>query len=182
MDKNWHEFCIHYGMAKSILPEELRAPDVFVAPMSAVTPAEAMEELLNALCDADRLQKKPAALTGNGGDAEVAVLHAQVPGFDHLAFALGLCPQGIVFNQRRKRSVKAVFLSVWGLKSKEIHALLVSGLGRALANPSFRELLLAAKTPEDAMACFPSASFGRYKLVFRNLCPPLVPDVVYVTG
>ncbi len=150
--------------------------------MNAVTPAEAMEELLNALCDANRLPEKPAALIEDGGDAEVAVLHALVPGFDHLAFALGLCPQGIFFTQGMKRTVKAVFLSIWGLKSGETHSLLSSCLGRALARPSFRELLLAAKTPEDAMACFPSASVGRYMLVFRNLCPPLVPDVVYVTG
>ncbi len=169
-------------MGKLILPEALRTPDAFVAPMSAVTPAEAKEELLNALCDAGRLPEKPAALTENCRDSEVAVMHAQVPGFDHLAFALGLCPQGIIFGLRRKRRVRAVFLSVWGLKSRKTHALLDFGLERALASPSFRELLLAAKTPEDALACFPSASIGRYKLVFRNLYPPLVPDVIFVTG
>jgi hypothetical protein len=187
---SWHGSCKSVRMSTAAGAEGLRAPDAFVVPMSARTWEDAAEELLEGLCRTDLIREatpfrrallQPAASRRSAADPTVVLAEACGPAAGIPALAFGISARGIACGPGLP-AARAFFLGLCGPGSASAQAALFETIERALACPSFRDRLLGAAMLEEAAACFPPASAGRYQLVFRSLFAPLVPEIVYVTG
>ena len=126
----------------------------FVSELKAKTPAEAIEELVDALtpqlvdlAEAARtavLERERVAPTGLGD--EVAIPHSAVPGLTEPIIALGRAPAGIDFDAPDGKPAKIVFLLLMPPKAYEEEVRVLASIARSIFDARARQELLDAPT------------------------------------
>ncbi len=156
-------------------------PDVVVVPLASRRLTDAIRQIVEGLWLAGKVAAiEPVfdAIVARENDGSTAFApglaapHARLPEMEGIAFGIGVAPCGIDGGTR------LVLLSASGLSSPNEYLRLLSGIGRLAENGPLLDRLMSAHTPEEAAACFPSAT-GRYRNGFASLCSPLVPSLVY---
>jgi Kef-type K+ transport system membrane component KefB len=133
----------------------------FIARLSAVTSARAIEELGQALRSnlgdlvepalISVLERELVAPTGLGD--EVAIPHAAVDGLSRPVVALGLSTNGIDFDAPDGRPARIVFLLLLPPRAYEREVRVLAALARSVFDEAARAALLRAESMEDAVAC-----------------------------
>ncbi|HET6487323.1 MAG TPA: hypothetical protein VFH83_12930 [Spirochaetia bacterium] len=164
------------------------APDALMAPLQAHSGEEAVEELLMALHNSQRIPEAPipnarqaagaGPVTFCGG---IAITSIRIPSLDRVVVALGTCPRGVRFVSNPQDEASVVLLAAWGDASESDLPGRREALVDLTADPGFQRAILTATSAEEAAACFPSAPAGHYRTVFTRHYAPLVPELVYVT-
>lgn len=147
----------------SQLARELRLGDILdkrciIDGMKNHTKRQAIEELVNILWKADKLNNKSQALdrimeredltTTALGD-EVAIPHARLEVGEKPAIAIGRNPSGIDFDAPDGRAVKLIFVVLWAPEQPGLFNRLFGGLVAKLADEDFRAKLLSAAHADE---------------------------------
>lgn len=124
----------------------------FVSGLHALTPADAIAELVRALGSLLTGRKRSArdavlerellATTGLGD--EVAIPHAALQGLDRPLLALGLAPSGIDFGAHDGRPARIVFLLLIPPGANEEEVRILASIARATLDPAARDAIVAA--------------------------------------
>jgi mannitol/fructose-specific phosphotransferase system IIA component (Ntr-type) len=98
--------------------------------------------------------KKREAISSTGIGEGVAIPHAKIDIEEDLLFALGVCQTPQPFEALDQKPVQ-IFITVVSRKDATgPHIRALAQLARLMQSPDFREKLLAAKTPEEAIRVF----------------------------
>jgi nitrogen PTS system EIIA component len=131
--------------------------------LKAETREEALEELVQALDSAKKLQNvtefKDAVLArerivSTGIGMGVAIPHAKLAGYSNFFIAIGIQKHGIPWDALDDSPVRVVFL-VGGPDGKQTEYLqLLSGITVAIKDRERRKALLSAETPQAVLNLF----------------------------
>ncbi|MBN1834771.1 MAG: PTS sugar transporter subunit IIA [Spirochaetales bacterium] len=121
---------------------------------------EALAELAGLLAragriaDPEELTKALVArekLTSTGIGAGIAIPHAMLPGLQETILAIGRKPEGLPFDALDRKPVQLIFLLAGPPGRELVHLQLLSRLARLLRDPTFREALMSAATPQEVL-------------------------------
>ncbi len=163
---------------------QMMVPNALLAPLQARSGEEAIAELLLALFHARQTQEEPVGFAAPnpptifGG---IALASVCIPSLDRIVMALGTCPAGVRFESEPDADVRVILLTAWGTAPAGQLRAHFEALLHGAGDPAFRHAILAARSGQEAAACFPSAPSGHYQTVFTRHYSPLVPELVYVT-
>lgn len=129
----------------------------FVSELHAVTPGDAIAELVRAMGSllAGRkriardavLERELLAATGVGD--EVAIPHAALKGLDRPLLALGRAPQGIDFSAPDGRRARLVFLLLMPPGSSDEEIRILASIARATIDPGARDAIVNAPSLDE---------------------------------
>jgi len=128
--------------------------------MEAIDKDEAIAELLEVLVRAGRVKDRNAAMnailrreaqgsTGIGGG--IGIPHGKDQSIERLAVAIGTSPDGIEFDALDNQPVNVVFMVLAEGNNPGPHVQLLSELAVLLQTPNFKERLIAARNPAEAL-------------------------------
>ncbi len=122
------------------------------------TKEEALEELVNAVCD-DEPSLRPHEVLKSIWKREktisswivsgVAIPHARLPGLGRFILAAGRSIEGIVYDSGDANAVHLLFLILGDEEQPDQHILLLAEIARLLKDPAFRKRLLEAGSKEE---------------------------------
>ncbi|NLX05944.1 MAG: PTS sugar transporter subunit IIA [Phycisphaerae bacterium] len=142
---------------------EVISADCIVVPMSATDKQAAIEELVQALCDAGRLtDPKPLleavlareATRSTGIGQGLAIPHGKCGGLGGLVGAAGKPKMPIDFESIDGQPVNFVVLFGSDIDQTGPHIQALARLSRLMTTPSFREKISQAKTSEEVYRAF----------------------------
>jgi fructose-specific phosphotransferase system IIA component len=121
---------------------------------------EALQELVQLLQQAGRIQDSEATLSGlidrekltsTGIGSGIAIPHLLSPDVEQTVMAFGRKREGLRFDSVDNQPVTLIFLLVGPKHQEYAHLRLLSHLSRLLRDSNFRRRLLEADTPEEIL-------------------------------
>ena len=139
---------------------ELLTPDLIKLELVANSKEEALNELVDVLAEADKLNsrdqfyqtildREESSSTGVGHG--VAIPHGKSEAVKEPALVFGKSDTGIDFDSRDGEPAKIFFMIAVPEKSSQEHLKILSGLSRKLMHDDFRQALLGADKAEQVL-------------------------------
>ena len=97
----------------------------------------------------EREHAKPTSVSNS-----IAVPHAALPGFPGIAGCLGICPEGVLFNENDAEPVHFLFLIISPQEEYGRYLLVLSQLARVMHTPERRRAILQCTTPTQVSEIF----------------------------
>ena len=104
----------------------------------------------------DRVVRREAMMTTGIGNG-VAIPHGKARSVDHMAAAVGVCPEGLDFESEDGQPVYLVVLLVSPESATSQHVKVLANISRLLKEESVRKTLREVRSPEDFIAALTSA-------------------------
>jgi len=136
---------------------ELLNVDSIIPNLQAETKDAAIEELVDVLEQAGRIQDRNAVLDAvfereramsTGLESGLAVPHAKSDAVDGLTAALGIKREGLDFESADGQPARIIFLLIAQLNNPGPHVRALAKLARLLSDPEMRSALIKAPTAE----------------------------------
>jgi PTS system fructose-specific IIC component len=137
---------------------QLLETDCIVAHLEAETKDGAIEELVDVLDRAGRINDRNAVLDAvmeresamsTGLENGLAVPHGKSGAVSTLTAALGVKPEGLDFDSADGKPTTVVFLLIAELNNPGPHVRALAQVARLMSDPALRSALIKAKTPEE---------------------------------
>ena len=142
---------------------DLITEDVVRVPLKSTTKSEVLQELVDVLARAgkingtekvlDALQKRES-LGSTGLENGIAVPHCKTDAVESLTMAIGIAPQGLDFEALDGNPSTLFFCMLAPPDQSGPHIEALSEIARLTQSQSFCRLLLASRSPEEAVELF----------------------------
>lgn len=137
------------------------SPDCVITSLRGTAKEDVITELVDLLAAAGKLADRDLVLKdvlareatmSTGMQHGLALPHAKTDGVESMQVALGLKPEGIDFSSIDGEPSRIFFLVASPTKAAVPHVQFLATVGAALSEDADRARLLAARTPEEALA------------------------------
>lgn len=142
---------------------DLITPDVVKVPLKSRDKPGVIEELIEVLKDAGKIDEmdkaieaihKREALGSTGLEMGVAVPHAKTDAVKTLTIAIGISPEGVEFGAIDGKPSKLFFLMLAAPNQSGPHIEALAEIAKLSRSKTFLDALMNAKTPEEVVKLF----------------------------
>lgn len=142
---------------------DLITPDVVGVPLQSSTKDDVIRELINILADAGKIENAGQvyeaimareAKGSTGLENGIAIPHAKTSAVSTLTVALGISPGGIDFEAMDGQLSHLFFLILAAPDQSGPHIEALAEIARLTRTKSFTQMLMEARTPEEAVEMF----------------------------